>query len=307
MSERTPCVERPDWHIVAAGQLPGVWQGSLGFHATVTQPIYTAGRIGSEAAAAGAQVSANRSEVERTKLDVKMNVAEVYVAVLRGKRVAEVARSKVNSLKAHARDVDNRFQVDKASRNEVLAVQVASRMPTAGAWAENTLEMMKAAYNRALGRDLMAAVEIVDLQDDGDPGAVDELVRTAWRCRPEISELSARPTALPRAGSAESSKSSPQVSFQGGYVYQGDNYIQPNGIAVAAVTAEWNLFDSGRACHQATALSQRGKPAQDAPGRGIDDRLGNPPAVVGVSNGQATDCLRPSGDRSGRRKPPRRS
>jgi outer membrane protein TolC len=240
------------------GSVPVFGQGSVGFHATVTQPIYTAGRIGSEVAAAGAEVSANRSEVERTKLDVKMNVAEIYVAVLRGKRVAEVARSKVNSLKAHAQDVDNRFQFDKASRNEVLAVQVAlADAQQQELRAANNLEMMKAAYNRALGRELMEAVDLVDLQDDGDPGGVDDLIRTAWRRRPEISELTARATALREQASAECSKSSPQVSFQGGYVYQGDNYIQPNGVAVAAVTAEWNLFDSGRACHQATALSQR--------------------------------------------------
>ncbi len=240
------------------GSFPVFGQGSVGFHATVTQPIYTAGRIGSEVAAAGAQVSANRSEVERSKLDVRMNVAEVYVAVLRGKRVVDVARSKVNSLKAHAQDVGNRFKVDKASRNEVLAVQVAlADAQQQELRAVNNLEMMKAAYNRALGRDLMESVDIVDLQDDGDPGAVDELVRTAWRRRPEISELTAQATALREQASAACSKTSPQVNFQGGYVYQGDNYIQPNGVAGVAVTAEWNLFDSGRACHQATALSQR--------------------------------------------------
>jgi outer membrane protein TolC len=240
------------------GSVPVFGNGSLGFHATVTQPIYTAGRIGNEVAAAGAEVSANRSEVERTKLDVKMNVAEVYVAVLRGMRVVDVSRSKVNSLKAHAQDVDNRFQVDKASRNEVLAVQVSlADARQQELRAGNTLEMMKAAYNRALGRDLMEAVEIVDLRDDGDPGNVDDLIRTAWQRRPEISELSARAAALREQASAECAKTSPQVSFQGGYVYQGDNYIQPNGVAGVAVTAEWNLFDSGRACHQATALSQR--------------------------------------------------
>jgi outer membrane protein TolC len=103
----------------------------------------------------------------------------------------------------------------------------------------------------------MDPVHIVDLQDDGDPGGVDDLVRTAWQSRPEIKELSARAAALRDQASAECAKSSPQVSFQGGYVYQGDNYIQPNGVAGVAVTAEWNLFDSGRACHQATALSQR--------------------------------------------------
>jgi outer membrane protein TolC len=240
------------------GGVPVFGQGSLGFHATVTQPVYTAGRIGCEVAAAGAEASANRADVERTRLDVKMNVAEFYVAVLRGKRVVDVAKSKVNSLKAHLQDVDNRFQVDKASRNEVLAVQVAlADAQQQELRATNNLEMMKAAYNRALGRDLMEPVNIVELQDDGDPGGVDDLIRTAWRHRPEIKELTARASALRDQASAECSKTSPQVSFQGGYVYQGDNYIQPNGVAGVALTAEWNLFDSGRACHQATALSER--------------------------------------------------
>ncbi len=74
------------------GDLPLFGQGSLGFHAVVTQPIYTAGKIDSQVAAAGAEVSASRAEVEKTRLDVKMNVAELYVAVLRGKRVVDVAR-----------------------------------------------------------------------------------------------------------------------------------------------------------------------------------------------------------------------
>ena len=90
---------------VPTGDVPLFDSRSVGFHAVVTQPIYTAGKIDSQVAAAGAEVSANRAEVERTKLDVKMTVAELYVAVLRGKRIVEVARSKVASLKAHAQDV----------------------------------------------------------------------------------------------------------------------------------------------------------------------------------------------------------
>ena len=239
------------------GGLPLLGQSSLGFHATVTQPLYTAGKIDSQIAAAGAEVSADRSEVDRTRLDVKMAVAELYVAVLRSKRVAEVAMSKVTSLKAHAQDVDNRFQFDKASRNELLAVQVAlADAQQQEIRAGNTLDMMKAAYNRALGRNLMETVNIVELQGDGDPPSVDDLTRAAWQHRPEIAEIAARATALPQAAAA-CSKTAPQVSFQGGYLYQGDKYIQPNGVAGIALTAEWNLFDSGRASHQATALSQR--------------------------------------------------
>jgi outer membrane protein len=254
------CIALSDQVSIAspAGDFPLFGQGSLGFHATVTQPLYTGGKIDSGVVAAGAEVSANRWDVERTRLDVKMNVAEAYVAVLRGKRVLEVAKSKVTSLKAHAQDVENRYQVEKASRNEVLSVQVAlADAQQQELRAANMLEMMKAAYNRALGRNLVETVSLAELQDDGDPGAVDDLIRAAWGHRPELKELTARATALRGQASAACSETSPQVALRGGFVYQGDKYVQPNGVAGVALTAEWNLFDSGRASHRATALSQR--------------------------------------------------
>ncbi len=123
--------------------------------------------------------------------------------------------------------------------------------------AVNSLEMTKAAFNRALGRDMIEPVRIVELRDDGDPAPVDDLVRAAWQHRPEIRELSARAAAFREQAAAACSENSPQVTLRGGYIYQGDKYIQPNGVAGVALTAEWNLFDSGRADHQAAALSQR--------------------------------------------------
>jgi outer membrane protein TolC len=187
-----------------------------------------------------------------------MDVAELYVAVLRSQRVVEVLKSKVTSLQAHAQDVNHRFQADMASRNELLAVQVAlADAQQQEIRAGNALEMMKAAYNRALGRNLAEAVNLVELQDDGDPPSVDDLTRLAWQHRPEIAEITARATALREQAAATCAKSAPQVSLQGGYLYQSDKYIEPNGVAGIALTAEWNLFDAGRTSHQATALSQR--------------------------------------------------
>ena len=99
-----------------ATQVPFMNRDSVGFHAVVSQPVYTSGRISSGIDAADAEVNANQAELERMKLDVKMNVAEVFIAVLRATRVVEVANSKVASLAAHAWDVENRFQKDMVSR-----------------------------------------------------------------------------------------------------------------------------------------------------------------------------------------------
>ena len=63
-------------------QLPFVNKDSVGFHAMVTQPIYTFGRISSGINAADEAVKANQADCSRTKLDVKMNVAEIFVSTL---------------------------------------------------------------------------------------------------------------------------------------------------------------------------------------------------------------------------------
>jgi outer membrane protein TolC len=86
---------------------------------------------------------------------------------------------------------------------------------------------------------------------------VEELTRSALWLRPEIAEITAQATALRERAAAASSANSPQVMLRGGYLYQGDKFVEPNGVAGIALTAEWNLFDSGRVGHQAAALSEK--------------------------------------------------
>ena len=117
--------------------------------------------------------------------------------------------------------------------------------------------MMRTAYNRALGRKLTDPVNIAEPLDTQDPGSVDELTRMACAGRPEIAALSAQAQAF-RAQAAEvRAKRAPQIAVSGGFLYQSDNYVDPNGIAGVALTAEWNVFDAGRSSHQTTALSQK--------------------------------------------------
>jgi outer membrane protein TolC len=239
-------------------QLPFMNRDSLGFHAVVSQPIYTFGRISSGISAADAEVHANQAESARIKLEVKMRVAELYIAVLRGIQVVDVNRSRVASLTAHAGDVENRFKKGMASRNDLLAVQVAlADAQQQAVQARNVLEMLCAAYNRALRRGLTNPVHLVELQGNGDPGNVDELTKMACAGRPEIAGLSAQARALRAQAEATQAKNAPQIAVSGGFLYQADKYVDPNGIAGVALTAEWNAFDSGRNKEQALALFQK--------------------------------------------------
>jgi outer membrane protein TolC len=105
--------------------MPLADRDSAGAHGLVTQPLFTSGRISSGVNAAQAGVRANEADVNRTKLEIKINVAEIYVTVLRAIRIAEVAESKVASLTAHNRVVADHFEKGVVSKNDLLAAQVA--------------------------------------------------------------------------------------------------------------------------------------------------------------------------------------
>jgi outer membrane protein len=238
--------------------LPLADRDSAGAHGMVTQPLFTSGRISSGVNAAEASVQANEAEVNRTKLEIKINVAEIYVTVLRAIRIAEVAESKVASLTAHNRVVTDHFEKGVVSKNDLLAAQVALADAQQQALeARNGLEVARSAYNRALGRDLTSPVTLTELQDKGESDDLYELTRCAMQMRPEIAGLSAQATALREQSASLQAKKSPQVALQGGYIYQGNSYIDPNGIGVVAVGVEWNAFDSGRIRNQADALARR--------------------------------------------------
>ena len=52
-------------------------------------------------------------------------------------------------------------------------------------------------------------------------------------------------------------KRAPQVTLYGGYVYQQDPFISPNGVAAVALNVEWSAVDFGRLRNQSNALREK--------------------------------------------------
>jgi outer membrane protein len=239
-------------------KVPFFEQDSGGVHAIVTQPIYTFGRISSGIRAAEAGVAANHAEVSRTEMDVKMSVAESYLGVLRVTRLVEVADNKVASLTAHTRDVQAMFDKGVVAKTDLLAAQVALA-DARQQWLQvrNGLEVARAAYNRILGRPLADPVRLAELRESSEMADVEDLTQEALRGRPEIAAYSAQARALRDQAASIQAKKAPQVALAGGYLYQQDKYIVPNGIAGVGLGVEWNIFDSGRVSNQAAALCEK--------------------------------------------------
>jgi outer membrane protein len=243
---------------LGTAELPFLSRDSAGFQALVNQPLYTFGRISHGIDAASAAVKANQADCGRTMLDVKMNVAEIYIATLRAGRIVQLAESKETSLEAHRRDVTAFYDKGLVSRNDLLAAQVAlADAQQQTLQARNSLQVAFAAYNRALGRELDEPVIVAELEVAGVPGDVGELTRLALQTRPEIAGLAAQARALTEQAASLRAKNAPQLGLFGGYIYQQNQYVDPNGIAVLALGVQWTPIDSGRTSHQASALSDR--------------------------------------------------
>jgi outer membrane protein TolC len=239
-------------------QLPLANRDAGGAQALVTQPIYTSGRISNGIKAATANVAAHEADHSRTVLDVKMNVAEIFVKVLLATRIVEVAEAKVVSLSSHDKDVSALYEKGVVSKNDFLASQVALADAQQKAFdARADLEVAQAAYNRALGRDLAQPVWLAEVQDQEILLSLEELTRAALSHRPELTSLSAQARALQDEAASVRGKNGPQVAVTGGYLYFQDDYIQPNGYAGAVVGVEWNPFDFGRVRNQARVLDDK--------------------------------------------------
>lgn len=231
---------------------------SLAFRTKVDVPLYTSGRIRYGIDAAGAKLTSAALEVEDSTIDLRLQVAEQYVTVLRAQREVEVTQSTVKSLEAHARNVEMLFKHDQVPRNDLLAAQVAlanARQRTIQ--AHNRLDAGRAAYNRLLGRPLASEVRIAELPPETVEEDIESLTVRALRTRPSIASLAAEVQALRQQAASLLAQNGPQVELRGEYAFEENRFRSPEGIAAVGVGVSWNVFDGGRNRHAAAALQQQ--------------------------------------------------
>ncbi|MFI3155012.1 MAG: TolC family protein [Methylococcaceae bacterium] len=164
--------------------------GTVKAQAIASLPIFTSGRIRHNIEAAEASLQAVQSNEITSVLNIKMQVAEAYIAVLRMDSALQIAESHVDSLTAHAKDVNNLFDQGMVARNDLLAANVelvnAQQLVVQ---ANNQLDIAKARYNQLLDRNLADAVKLAHQFPDAPQGSLNDLSGNALKQRPELVAL----------------------------------------------------------------------------------------------------------------------
>jgi outer membrane protein TolC len=238
-------------------QFPTAQAGSAKAQAMVSVPVYTSGRIDHNIGAAESNVEAAQQQQATSELNLKMQVAEAYIGVLRAKSAVNVAQSHVDSLRADSKDVLDRFDQGIVASNDVLAATVE----LANAEQQQTkvnlqLDNAKSLYNRLLDRTLTAEVSLDEHLPDAPTGTLDELTRNALKQRPELTVVNAQIDALEQQAASVNATRLPQVNVNGGYQYQQNRYQAHEGLWVAGVNMDWKLFD-GSTGHKTDALKSQ--------------------------------------------------
>jgi outer membrane protein len=188
---------------------------------------------------------------------------------LRAKKNLDVSLSNVAQLSAFLRDVTNRKDQGRATRNEELAAEVSlanARLQEVG--ARKNLDVAWATYNRYLYRPADTVVELREIARGSPTSASDELkahplheaassitldearaadlTGRALQGRPELRGLSERARQSEALADVTKAAIKPQFSFNASYIDIGSqNFTNPN-IFAGTFQLSWTIFDGGQ-------------------------------------------------------------
>ncbi|PPD05011.1 MAG: transporter [Methylobacter sp.] len=252
--------ETPSAETQIAGQtvrFPVNEAGSFKAQALATVPVFTSGRISHNISAAEASLEAAHHNEDASTQDIKMQVADAYVTVLRAQSALQVAKNHAESLSAHLQDVNNLYDQGVVAKNDQLAANVelvnAEQLVVQ---ASNRLDIAKANYNQLLDRDLAQEVTLEHSFPAAPADSLNELNHLAVKQRPELAAVSQQIESLEQQSASVKAANLPQVDLNGGYQYQQNRFQAFQGIWSVGAGVQWKLFDNS-VKHQSDAISRQ--------------------------------------------------
>lgn len=239
-------------------QMPVAQRISTAYKAMATLPLYTGGRIERGIDAAALMLEAAKLSESGDEQSLKLRTADAYVNVLRAGRMLKVAESHVQSLEAHARDVENLHEQGMVVKSDRLSIWVALADARQKALqASNATDLTRAAFNRLLGRPLEQALTLDELAPQNGNLPLTTLTERALAQRAELAVMSRQVEAMRHQTAAMRGENRLQIALSGGYGYQENRYQVHEGQWMVTLGMKWNLFDGGALAHRAGAVERQ--------------------------------------------------
>ena len=188
---------------------------------TVTQPVYTGGRVSSAVTAAEADIFAGREALRRVEISVLQSVISTYVDVRRDQQRLAISQENVNVLKRQLEESKARFDVGELTRTDVAQTQArlaAAQATLASAQAQ--LAISRANYDSVVGQnagELAPEPPLTKLL----PPTVDQAFDAAERDNPQLRQADYTEQGSAARVAAAKAQTRPSVSLRGALGYNG--------------------------------------------------------------------------------------
>ncbi len=188
---------------------------------SLTQPLWTGGRVASAVSAAEAEVLAGRESLRRVEAEVLAGVITAYVDVRRDQEALRIRRDNVQVLSRQLDESNARFEVGEITRTDVAQSQ--ARLAAAEAQlrsAEAQLAISRAGYAAVVGQNpgsLEAEPPLASIL----PSTVDQAYEAAERDNPQVRQALYNAQAAEARVAAARAERMPNLSLTGNVGWTG--------------------------------------------------------------------------------------
>lgn len=238
---------------------------SSGAGLSVSQPLYTGGRVASDISAARADVLTGREGLRSVEAQVLQAVITAYVDVRRDQERLRIATDNVAVLQRQLDEAKARFEVGEITRTDVAQAEArlaAARASYASSQAQ--LAISRASYAAVVGQnpgDLAPEPSLGELL----PASVDEAFTAAEQANPQVlaAEYAERASAARLA--AARAERRPTISATGAFGYDsgpGGQFESYTDSVTGSVTVRVPIFTGGLISSGVRAANERNRADQ---------------------------------------------
>jgi outer membrane protein len=209
---------------------------------TLTMPLDLSGELRHALAAAQAGYRGEQARLWATTLEQQLGVVQAYFGLLEAKRLREVTEQNVALYREQLANAQSRFANGRLTKNQLLVVQVVLRNSEVEL-QQRDLAIARArwALNEAIGADVDAATEPVDVREQAAVPPVDEALRSAYERNPLLRALLEEQQRLEETARSLERQRLPRFFAGGAIDYSSSDLLEPKDFGSGFVGLTWDL------------------------------------------------------------------
>ncbi|MGB9730427.1 TolC family protein [Calditerrivibrio nitroreducens] len=222
-----------------------VEQNYSNFNIGIQYNLYTGGLISALVDISKKTVDINKVDYQELSNEIKYNIKNAYITILELYSIKDLYKAEIDSLTAHAKDVELLYNQGLAAKIDILHTSVKVRDVEKKIFEiDNNIKIAKYNLKMLVGEDPDDNYEISDLKEDFLNTQLNEndIISNAYKNRPLIQKLEMELSNLKKSVELEKSSYLPKAFLYGGYNYNDSNdAVDPKGGFLVQAGLKFNL------------------------------------------------------------------